>query len=78
MTHYSSSRKSTLDFVVEYKNQISAYLLTEDQAPGTYIFRTAEAFLKKAPQAEVYIVAPLNTPYRETKNIQVIPYGSLA
>ncbi|MBF0491607.1 MAG: AAA family ATPase [Deltaproteobacteria bacterium] len=75
--HYRSSRKSSIDWVLERERQRSAYILTEEQAPGTYVFRAAEAFLKKAPQTKVFVLAPVDKPYPETKNIQVLPYGGL-
>ena len=66
-----------MDWVVERSGQRGAYLVTDEEAPGTYLFRTAEAFLKKAPEATVFLIAPVTKLYRERKNITILPYQAM-
>lgn len=75
--HYRSSRRSVVDFVIERPEGVSAYIVTDEEAPGTYEFRTAEAFLKKVPQAKVFLLAPVNASHRVEKNIHVVPYQAM-
>lgn len=75
--HYRSSRKSVVDLVVERPGHMTACILTDEEAPGTYLLRTAEAFLKKAPQAKVWMVAPVAEIYKEARNISVVPYAGM-
>ncbi len=77
ISHYRSSRRSMVDWVLEKRSGTSAYIVTEDQAPGTYVFRTAEAFLKKSPASMVFIIAPIKESYKEHKKLHVIPYESV-
>lgn len=72
--HYRSSRKSVVDLVVEMSGKVMGCILTDEEAPGTYLFRTAEAFLRKAPNAKVLIVAPVAEVHQEARNIAVVPY----
>lgn len=75
--HYRSSRKSVVDLVVEQSGNVTACILTDEEAPGTYLFRTAEAFLKKAPKSKVLVLAPVTDIYKETGNISVVPYAGM-
>lgn len=74
---YSSSHHSFVDLIIENKNILQAYVFSDEEAPGTYVFRTAEAFLKKTPQAKVSIFAPVNQVCYESKQINIIPWTGM-
>lgn len=74
---YSSSHRSIIDLIIENKNHLQAYIFSDEEAPGTYVFRTAEAFLKNAPQAKVSIFAPVNQVFHESKQINIIPWTGM-
>lgn len=75
--HYRSARGSVVDWVIEHEG-VHAYILTDEEAPGTYALRTAEAFLKKCPGAQVRLISPAREAYREGKNLHIVPYRRMA
>ena len=78
LTYYRSSNKSLVDLIIEDKKSLRAFVFTDDEAPSTYIFRTAEALLKKLPAAHVAILAPTKDIFHETKQLSVVPWTAMA
>ncbi len=76
--HYVSSKGSVVDFVIEKKNKMTAYILCFKEAPGTYELRPAYAFLKKQPQAQIRILTPTSKVFHESKNIIIVPWQAMA
>jgi predicted AAA+ superfamily ATPase len=75
--HYRSLNRSTVDLVLAIDKKLHAIIITDEQGVGTYLMRTAEAFLKKAPQAQVSILAPVKSSYLAGKKIHVLPWGKM-
>lgn len=79
--YYTSSKRSRMDFVIEttYGSPAPphAFLLSDEESLGTYEMRAAHAFLKKAPDAKVTVLAPVREAYKESKSIMVVPWTAM-
>lgn len=77
LRYYRSPKKSRLDLVIEQGKRTVGCLLTDEASPGPYVLRTAKAFLKHLPGAEVWIVAPCTEVQLIEKKVRVIPMNRL-
>lgn len=75
--HYQSSGRSTVDLVVEVPGQTTAVVLSDEEAPGTYTLRPAEALLKKLPGARAVVLAPVSVTQRRGPRLQILPWAGM-
>lgn len=74
---YFSSHQSLVDFVIEDKVSTRGVIFTDEETVSPYVFRTAEAFLKKNTNAKIVILAPVNSAYQESSKISVQPFQAM-
>lgn len=72
--YYESSRHSEVDIVIKDESKLIGIILSEEQTPSPYQYRTAEAFMRRAPTAQVVIVAPCSKAYSE-RGATVVPWN---
>ena len=77
LRHYQSSGRSRVDLVIEAEGRTTAVVLSDEEAPGPYVFRSVDAFLKKVPGAHAVVLAPVQAAQRISPRVQVLPWAGM-
>ncbi len=74
---YETSRGSKIDFVVETRDGAWALQWSDEESPGTYSLRAAEAFTERNPGMPVLVLAPCKSVHRLGKGITIVPWNAV-
>jgi predicted AAA+ superfamily ATPase len=78
LRHYQSTGRSAMDLVVESGGGTTGVLLSEEEAPPPYALRAARAFIRRIPEVQTMVLAPVRDGHRVEAGVDVVPWAAMA